>query len=107
MAVILAVGTRITTDKVGPVNKTIACGALALVCLSSTANAGWFTDARDDKKCRSWGAVPGTELYIQCRVALEQQRQGDFQQRLDNARRMFEMGQRLVDPPSAQVVQQP
>jgi hypothetical protein len=31
--------------------------------------------ALDDAKCRSYGATPGTDMYVQCRMALDQQRQ--------------------------------
>jgi hypothetical protein len=31
--------------------------------------------AKDDTICRSYGAKPGTDVYIQCRMSVAQQRQ--------------------------------
>lgn len=33
--------------------------------------------AADDQQCRSYGAVPGTAAYIQCRTTKDQQRDAD------------------------------
>ena len=32
--------------------------------------------AKDDETCRSYGAKPGTDIYVQCRMAQAQRREG-------------------------------
>lgn len=42
--------------------------------LKSTEQLMAERDAADDMRCRSFGAMPGTAVYVQCRVGLDQAR---------------------------------
>lgn len=49
--------------------------------------------ASDDAKCRSFGAIPGTDQYFQCRMSADQMRVADEQQR---RAAMGQMGTQLL-----------
>lgn len=62
-------------------------------------------DAQQDSKCRSWGAVPGSDAYVRCRTDLERQRLQEIAQ--DNAlsQAQFEANQvRFCNPSGGMVI---
>jgi hypothetical protein len=49
-------------------------------------------NAEDDAKCRSYGAKPGSQAYVQCRLVLNRERDNyDANQRAETAQRAQEM----------------
>ena len=62
---------------------------ITILCLLCAGLMGCATpqqiDVRDNATCRSWGADPGTDGYLQCRALLHQQAAMDDQARRDRA----------------------
>ena len=55
----------------------IVLAACVLVSLptASHARCGLFdAQCKDDERCRAMGAQPGTDIYVQCRLAIQEQR---------------------------------
>lgn len=56
--------------------RVAAIGLLFLALLGGCANGGDIATG-DDDSCQSYGAQPGSSAYFQCRMAKDQQRQGN------------------------------
>jgi hypothetical protein len=56
---------------------------LMALALGGCAQIAQMRADSDDAKCRSYGAVPGTETYVRCRVAIDGNR--ELANRLDAA----------------------
>ena len=67
--------------------------------------------ARDDATCQSYGARPGTDAYVACRMNVANQRQAEHQARYANAQRSFDNLSRIGEQQQAQtpppIVMQP
>lgn len=51
-----------------------SCGQLEAQRQAQQAEAMQAQAAADDAQCRAYGAAPGTPIYIQCRMNLDNQR---------------------------------
>lgn len=63
----------------------LALGVFMLCC--STADAGCFLfdfKCRDDAYCKSLGAKPGTDVYVQCRLTVSGQRRQGVAKAIDD-----------------------
>lgn len=55
---------------------TLVCAAAACFALAGCIDhpiTGPIHAAQDDAKCQSYGAKPGSDSYVNCRVAMEQE----------------------------------
>jgi hypothetical protein len=76
--------------------KMLLLTSIAVLVLMTTANAqGLFSNP--DTTCRSWGTVPGTNAYVQCRIYQDQQKR---QRVRDIQRNLKELGETLSPRPS-------
>jgi hypothetical protein len=50
------------------------CGCLGAMSQEQIAAQRAQIAANDDARCRSYGAAPGSDVYIQCRMAQDQRR---------------------------------
>jgi hypothetical protein len=66
-------------------NLFIAAIAMAMVTLVSSGPTAAQTqyDQQDDARCTNYGATPGTDAYVNCRLQLSQMRQQAIQQLLN------------------------
>ena len=72
--------------------------AFLLAGCSATDRAAWGWDDpdADDAKCRSYGAKPGTQAYIQCRMQAEQYRLEVQKKNLAASAQLGAMGTNLM-----------
>jgi hypothetical protein len=73
-----------------------ALGAFALSGCVTAQEMEARVAAKDDGDCRSYGAAPGTDGYLQCRMAIRQQHVEEYaaaaarsQAMMDNAAKAF------------------
>jgi hypothetical protein len=83
--------------------KTILVACLALLCLPL---AGCLTaqerqqqmTAQDDQKCRSFGATPGSDIYVKCRMNLNDNREANQRAAMDDLANSIHQQPYIVPP---------
>lgn len=80
-------------------------GFFAVVAVTSAMLTGCITAqdraARDDAKCQSFGAAPGTRAYYDCRMTMDVERQRRLRQAGTNlGQNLSRLGDKGGEPPS-------
>jgi hypothetical protein len=56
-------------------------------------------DKLDDAQCRSYGAAPGSDGYVSCRLMLQSQRQDNARIQQQQSMQMMQQGLKMLSPP--------
>lgn len=70
----------------------LAGAVLLALGLTGCARINASIDESDDQRCQSYGATPGSDAYVQCRDAQEEQRREAWA-------RLGEVGAQMAQPP--------